>query len=58
MVDVGVVKIPSLGPAKPPSRRGGGIVPTGPPLHRMGRLTVPFQPLNAPSSCALVGRRS
>ena len=57
MVDVGVGKVP-LGPAKPPSGRDGGIVPIGPPLNRMDRLTVPFQPLNARLSCALVGRRS
>jgi hypothetical protein len=25
---------------------------------KMDRLTVPFQPLNAPLSCALLGRRS
>jgi hypothetical protein len=57
MVDVGVGKVP-LGAAKPPSRRDGGIGPTGPPFDRMDRLTVPFRPLNAPFSCALLGRRS
>ena len=54
MVDVGVGKVP-LGAAKSPSRRDGGIVPTNPTLDRMDRLTVPFQPLNAPLSCALLG---
>ena len=34
MVDVGVGKVP-LGAAKPPSRRDGGIGPTGPPFNRM-----------------------
>ena len=57
MADVGVGKVP-LGAAKPPSRRDGGIGPTGPPFDRMDRLTVPFRPLNAPLSCALLGRRS
>jgi hypothetical protein len=57
MVDVGVGKVP-LGAAKPPSRRDGGIGPTDPPFNKMDRLTVPFQPLNAPLSCALLGRRS
>jgi len=57
MVDVGVGKVP-LGPAKFPSRRGGGIGPTDPPFNMMDRLTVPFQPLNAPLSYALLGRRS
>ena len=57
MVDLGVGKVP-LGPGEPPSRMDGGIGPTGPPLNRMDRLAVPFQPLNAPLSCVLVGRRS
>ena len=47
-----------LGAAKPPSRRDGGIGPTDPHFNKMDRLTVPFQPLNAPLSCALLGRRS
>ena len=37
MVDVGVGKVP-LGAAKPPSRRDGGIGPTGPPFNRMERV--------------------
>ena len=57
MVDVDVGKVP-LGPAEPPSRGEGGTGPTCPPLNRMDRLAVPFQPLNAPVSCALMGRRS
>ena len=40
MVDVGVGKVP-LGAAKPPSRRDGGIGPTGPPFNRGEELTVP-----------------
>ena len=40
MVDVGVGKVP-LGAAKPPSRRDGGIGPTGPPFNRMEELIVP-----------------
>ena len=39
MVDVGVGKVP-LGAAKPPSRRDGGIGPTGPPFNRREELTV------------------
>ena len=57
MDDVGVGKVP-LGADKPPSRRDGGIIPINPPFNMMDRLTVPFQPLNAPLSCALLGRRS
>ena len=41
MVDVGVGKV-TLGAAKPPSRRDGGIGPTGPPVGIKGELTVPF----------------
>ena len=44
MVDVGVVKVP-LGPAKPPSRRDGGIGPTCPPFNSREELKVPFQAL-------------
>ena len=44
MVDVGVGKVP-LGAAKPPSRRDGGIGPTGPPFNRREELTVPFPAL-------------
>ena len=51
MVDVGVGKVP-LGAAKPPSRRDGGIGPTGPPFDRMDRLTVPFPALE----CSVVLR--
>ena len=40
MVDVVVGKVP-LGAAKPPSRRGGGIGPTGPPFNKGEELTVP-----------------
>jgi hypothetical protein len=57
MVDVGVGKVP-LGPAKSPSRRDGGTGLNGPSFNMMDRLTVPFQPLNAPLSCALLKRRS
>ena len=57
MVDVGVGKVP-LGAAKPPSRRDGGTGLNGPSFNMMDRLTVPFQPLNARLSCALLGRRS
>ena len=41
MVDVGVGKV-TLGAAKPPSRRDGGIGPTGLPVGIKGELTVPF----------------
>ena len=44
MVDVGVGKVP-LGATKPPSRRDGGIGPTGPPFNRMEELIVPFPAL-------------
>ena len=44
MVDVGVGKVP-LGAAKPPSRRDGGIGPTGPPFNMREELTVPFPAL-------------
>ena len=44
MVDVGVGKVP-LGATKPPSRRVGGIGPTGPPFNRREELTVPFPAL-------------
>jgi hypothetical protein len=57
MVDVGVGKVP-LGAAKPPSRKNGGTGLKGPSFNMMDRLIVPFQPLNAPLSCALLGRRS
>jgi hypothetical protein len=39
MADVGVGKVP-LGAAKPPSRRDGGIGPTGPLFNRREELTV------------------
>jgi hypothetical protein len=57
MVVVDVGKVP-LGAAELPSHSDGGIWPTDPPLDRMDRLAVPPQPLNAPFSCALLGRRS
>ena len=41
MVDVGVGKV-TLGAAKPPSRRDGGIGPTSPPVGVKEELTVPF----------------
>ena len=41
MVDVGVGKV-TLGAAKPPSRRDGGIGPTSPPVGVKGELAVPF----------------
>ena len=44
MVDVGVGKVP-LGPAKPLSRRDGGIGPTCPPFNSREELKVPFQAL-------------
>ena len=40
MVDMGVGKVP-LGPAKPPSRRGGGIGPTGLLFNRVSELALP-----------------
>ena len=40
MVDVGVGKV-TLGAAKPPSRRDGGIGPTGPPVGIKWELAVP-----------------
>jgi hypothetical protein len=39
MVHVGVGKVP-LGPAKPPSRRGGGIGPTCPPFNRSSSESI------------------
>ena len=44
MFDVGVGKAP-LGATKPPSRRDGGIGPTGPPFNRREESTVPFPAL-------------
>ena len=44
MVDVGVGKV-RPGPAKPLSRRDGGIGPTGPPFNRREELIVPFPAL-------------
>jgi hypothetical protein len=44
MVDVGVGKVP-LGPAKPLSRRDGGIGPTCPPFNSREELKVPSQAL-------------
>ena len=41
MVDVGVGKV-TLGAAKPPSRRDGGIGPTSPPVGVKEELAVPF----------------
>ena len=41
MVGVGVGKV-TLGAAKPPSRRDGGIGPTSPPVGVKEELAVPF----------------
>ena len=52
MVDVGVGKVP-LGATKPPSRRDGGIGPTGPPFNRSEELTVPSPALEKLQMIAL-----
>ena len=50
MVDVGVGKVP-VGAAKPPSRRDGGIGPTGPPFNRGGVDSALPSPRKVANDC-------